>query len=564
MSPTVRHSPLVLAALATACGGSSAVGELRYHNAAPVKVVNDRVNVPEPPAENPFYKTFYHFEGHWHRRLTRAMEVPPKERARNVNSMGEVPDSTWFTNRIGVREISPEEIAIGPNTSGNPEEHQPWQIVSTKVGGKSPGFVIEDSRGERYLLKFDLKGFPEMETGADVVAQRLLWAFGYNVPEDYIVYFERADLQIAPDAVKEDALGNESPLTQEDVDRELAKVNIGQDGSIRALLSKFVPGEPLGPWPREGIREDDPNDLVPHQLRRDLRGQFAVFSWLDHTDIKGDNTLDTYVADPENPEHHYVVHYLLDFGKALGVQGTVGTQLWVGYEQLVDLPQMARSLVTLGLVPREWAGRTRPAIQGVGFFGAENYDPGDWTSYTPSYFPMWDADRFDNFWASKILIRFTPAQIRAAVEQGRYSDPRAVEYITRVLVERQRKTAKYWFHRVNPLDEFRLTRGEGGYTLCFVDLALRHNLEHSLVASSRYDVVGFDYEGNQTGFRQRVGASVRGEVCVSGLQPSRSRDGYTIVKIDTFRSGLDVPGVLVHLAVDPQTQLLRVIGLRRL
>src|SRR5688500_8413134 len=36
-------------------------------------------------------------------------------RAVNVNSIDEVPDSTWFTNRIGRQTISVAEIARGPN-----------------------------------------------------------------------------------------------------------------------------------------------------------------------------------------------------------------------------------------------------------------------------------------------------------------------------------------------------------------------------------------------------------------------------------------------------------------
>lgn len=563
MTMRLHHAALAGLALA-ACGGGSAVGELRFHNAAPVTVVDDRRDVPAQPEKIRFLKSFYHFDGFWHRSMTRAMEVRPPLRAQNVNALDEVPDSTWFTNRIGVRDLSLDELAVGPNVSGDPEDHRPWTIVQSKSGGVSPGFLIEDARGERYLLKFDLKGVPEMETGADIIVQRILWAVGYNVPEDYVVQFHRDDLVLAPDAVKVDPLGNEEPLTEAFVERELERTNMKPDGSLRGLASKFLPGEPLGPFPREGVRKDDPNDLVPHQLRRDLRGQYAFFSWLDHTDIKGDNTLDMYTEDPADPDRHYVVHYLLDFGKALGVQASMGRMAYVGYAYTVDLYQMSRSLLTLGLWQRTWEERVVPGIEGVGLFGAKHYDPGSWRPYTPSYFPIHDADRFDNFWASKILIRFTPRQLRRIVELGRFSDPRAVDYITRVLIQRQRMTAGYWFRQVNPLDEFRLRREGDGYALCFVDLALRHNLEHSLVAPTRYDLVGYDGAGERSGYRQAVRGTVDGEVCATGLTPAAGEDGYTVVKIETFRERLNVPGTLVHMAQHPQTGELRVIGLRRL
>src|SRR5262245_47852313 len=36
-------------------------------------------------------------------------------RAVNVNTLDEVPDSSWFTNRIGIRDLSIAEISRGPN-----------------------------------------------------------------------------------------------------------------------------------------------------------------------------------------------------------------------------------------------------------------------------------------------------------------------------------------------------------------------------------------------------------------------------------------------------------------
>src|SRR5262245_40590167 len=37
-------------------------------------------------------------------------------RAMNVNTVDEVPDSSWFTNRIGRRQMSTEEIVRGPDS----------------------------------------------------------------------------------------------------------------------------------------------------------------------------------------------------------------------------------------------------------------------------------------------------------------------------------------------------------------------------------------------------------------------------------------------------------------
>ena len=41
-----------------------------------------------------------------------------KRRAGNINTLGEVPDSSWFTNRHGKSPMSLEDLARGPDTGG--------------------------------------------------------------------------------------------------------------------------------------------------------------------------------------------------------------------------------------------------------------------------------------------------------------------------------------------------------------------------------------------------------------------------------------------------------------
>jgi hypothetical protein len=557
---------LVAAALAAAACGAvdPPVGEVRFYNRDPAWVVNDRRDVPVKPKEKPLYLALYHFDGYIHKRADRRLQLRPPSRATNVNALDEVPDSTWFTNRIGVRDMTPEEVAVGPNKTGSPEDYRPWTIKSSKIGGITVGFIIKDRRGVKYVLKFDQVGIPEVETGADVVIQRILWACGYNVPEDYVVHFKRSDLVLAKDAVTRDPMGGEKPMTQAFLDRQLAKVNIAPDGTIRGLASQFIPGVPIGGHERDGVRGDDPNDRVPHHLMRELRGLYAIYSWLDQPDMKQDNTLDTWVEDPANKNIHYVVHYLIDFGKGIGTMPYINRRRSVSYSYLVDGTDVAKSAVTLGFWRRPWEHRDDPHIPGVGLFDVDQYDPATWHAYSPSYFPFLDADRFDNFWGAKILIRFTRDQIRAVVEQARYGDRRATDYITQVLMERQRRTARYWFKRVNPLDRFEVRGGgRGPWTLCFEDLAVRYNLEDSLVGATTYSARVFDYGGRPTGFRTRVTGELSGRSCLP-IRPAPGRDAYTIVDLRTARPGLQVPSTLVHLARDPASGRPRVIGIRRL
>ena len=61
-------------------------------------------------------------------------------RAVNVNTLDEVPDSSWFTNRIGVRDLPIAEITRGPNKFERLDAVD-WVVVAGKSpGGFHPGF----------------------------------------------------------------------------------------------------------------------------------------------------------------------------------------------------------------------------------------------------------------------------------------------------------------------------------------------------------------------------------------------------------------------------------------
>jgi len=46
--------------------------------------------------------------------FSRPGDKTPDVRAQNVNTIDEVPDSSWFTNRIGARPLSIEDAVRGP------------------------------------------------------------------------------------------------------------------------------------------------------------------------------------------------------------------------------------------------------------------------------------------------------------------------------------------------------------------------------------------------------------------------------------------------------------------
>ena len=331
--------------IVAACGGSSPIGPVRFANAPTVWKVDDRHDLPKAPKTTLYLRTSYYVES-FHRLFRRSMRLERHHRSIGINALDEVPDSTWFTNR---KNLSLEDIQRGP-LFDTPERHLPWTIKSGKSGGLSIGFVAEDARGEKFVLKFDPLNGPEVQTAADAITARLLWAAGYNTPSDFVVYFKRSDLKIAPDAHSKVGV-RKVPITDADLDALLATMPRDPEGRIRGLTSMYIKGKPVGGAPRAGVRQDDPNDLIPHELRRDLRGQAAFFAWLSHTDVKEDNTLDVFVEDNGKK---FVRHYFVDFGEAFGAHASEKGRLEDGYEHYFDWKKQSFAFFSFGLWIRPW------------------------------------------------------------------------------------------------------------------------------------------------------------------------------------------------------------------
>src|SRR4029450_1820527 len=84
---------------------------------------------------------------------------PSGVRAQNVNTIDEVPDSSWFTNRIGTRAVTIDEIVRGPN-AGTPPDPSRWVIWREKSSGSHPGITARDAKGETWFLEFDPPYYP--------------------------------------------------------------------------------------------------------------------------------------------------------------------------------------------------------------------------------------------------------------------------------------------------------------------------------------------------------------------------------------------------------------------
>jgi hypothetical protein len=550
-----RHSWIALAFLFLAACRHGAVGEVRFANRPPVWEVDDRRDTPKPksvewyPSADPFHYSVT-------RPLTHAMDFRTPKRAANLNAVGGVPDSTWFVNRIGRGELSPHDLADGPGQDARPAEG-PLRVVGGKPAGAAPGMLVEDVDGNRFIVKFDFPKRPDLDTGADVVVQRLLWAVGYHVPQDEIVLLDRERLVPDPNGTWKDKLGEKHPVTEHYIDGQLAQVLQSRRGTYRALTSKFLPGEPVGGYAQEGVREDDPNDVLPHEERRDLRAQFVFFGWLGHTDVKRDNRLDMWVEDPRDPERHFLMHYLLDFGKALGASLNPSDGIAANFDYRYALP----SLLSLGLAKRPWEGYTIDhGIPGVGYIDAVHFRPDLFRPRTP-YIPFARFDAQDGLWATEILLRLTPEHIRAAVEQAQYEDPRATEYLTAVLIDRQRIAARHFLRQVAPMHRFSVAEHDGLATVCGIDLWVAHDLGSDIELAHAIDA--FDRDGRPLQPRRTMAPADDGSLCIAGIEPPTRADGYFIVGMHVLRDRERMPPVWVHVARDPRGGKLRIIGVHR-
>ncbi len=405
-------------------------------------------------------------------RQLRNLAGKPRQ-ALNVNALGEVSDSSWFTNRNGTKRMSLGEIARGPNKGTGPETGGPWRISSVKEEGFSPGFTITDARGDKYLIKFDPYGFTELSSAAEVICTKIFYAAGYNVPENHIVYFDPNILQMEEYCILYDDRGITCEMTMDDFDRIMKRVERLPDGRVRAMASKFLDGKPLGGFRYLGTRKDDPNDIVPHEHRRELRGLYVLCSWVKHFDIKASNTLDMYV---EEDGRRFVKHYLIDFGSTLGSTTEGPMAAFRGHETEFDFRALFGNLFTLGLNVKSWEKARRVEIPSVGRLDSLDLNPGSAIMNYPNP-AIINRTNLDCFWGAKLVMSFSDEQLAAVVREGRYSDPDAEAYVLKVLKERRDIIGRYWYSRVNCLDNFTIFDvADKVQILEFTDLGIEETL----------------------------------------------------------------------------------------
>jgi len=410
--------------------------------------------------------------------------------AANINTLDEVVNSTWFTNRIGLRPLGPVELGLGPATGTHreegPDRSGPWTIIGAKTAGVAPGFRIRDGLGAVWLLKFDPPSHPGMTIRAGVVTNLLFHSIGYNVPVDRLVTFDREDLVIGEGASMKMGRFGEVAMTPANLDSVLESTNSVFEGGYEALASQYLDGIPIGPFDDQGRRGDDPNDRIDHENRRELRGLAVFAAWVNHFDTKMHNSLDMYVGEPGQG---HLKHHLIDFASTLGGYADLPVRRF-GYEYGFDVfPVLGRTL-TLGLAEDRWIPLKRPeGLDEVGLFDTATFDPGKWKADLP-HSGMANLTRRDGYWAAKVMSGFDDEALRIIVDQAEYRNPDSAAYIVETLAVRRDLLVTYWFDKVPPLDFFALEPAG----LTFHDLGAERGFYPGRETMYRYRLAAVDDE----------------------------------------------------------------------
>ena len=533
---------LSLIALALAgCAGSDALFPLRDPmwqdtdlvsvNVRCRKAGNHTTCAPEP-YDSPLY--WDGADNLFFRPLSEMLGVVTSHEAVNVNAFDEVPSSSWFTNRIGVRAITPAELELNACTPDKllDPDHAPagsWLVDKGKGSGSTPGFRINVPGKGKYLIKVEGVGLPERQVAATVIGEAAYWAAGYNASCEQALYVRPSIFRLKSGLVaKKGNFGDEYSFDQAAFDDMLSK-STHRGELVRISASAWIPGYNLGQFRYEGTRDDDPNDVIPHEDRRDLRGLRLLAAWIDHFDSREGNSLDTWIADdkkgPLDGSPGHVVHYEIGTSAALGStwDWVGGASDWdsmsrrLGNSYLLDWGYIAADFVTLGIPVRPWERvRVTPGHELFGYMDAAHFDPEGWKNEYPNPAFSRMSER-DGAWMARILAHFTPDLVATLARLARLSDPGNTTYLANVLEGRLERILDRYLTRLSSLADLRVDGDE----LCGVDLAeWRHVRDAS---SFRYSAL----DSSRRALLVSRGADDR--VCVK-LQ--HGREAYLRVTID--------------------------------
>jgi hypothetical protein len=515
---------IVAAALASAACSS---GERRFPLRDPMRVDTDLRPVSIDCRPEPTKKDAHHvacapavyvsplawdgIDNSIFRPLSELFAVQASEEAMNFNAFDEVPDSSWFENRIGARAMTDEELMRGgcmPDEMlrGEDAPDGSWVIDKGKDNGSSPGFRVKVPGKGKYMLKSDAP-VPERPSAASVIGAAAYHAAGFNFSCEQVVYVKRSALKLLPGLTVTDNTEVSHPFDQARLDK-LLDGTTKKGEYIRFQASAWLEGRLIGPFRYERTRDDDPNDVIPHQDRRELRGGRLLAAWLDHFDAREQNSMDMWVAaNPKNgPDSSpgYVRHYYLDTSDTLGsTWDWDGISRRLGHSYVLDWGDIGLDFATLGFLSRPWdREHIEPGFEKFGYFSKNDFVPEGWVNEYPNPAFSRMTER-DGAWMARILARFTPAFVHRLAEMGRFSDSRDTEYIAGVLESRLEAILARYLTKLSPMADVHV---EPGDRLCGVNLAEMRGVRPASA---------FAYSARAFGQAVGVARGAAGNVCIT-------------------------------------------------
>src|SRR5215471_815336 len=167
------------------------------------------------------------------RPVSDALQLKQSTEAVDVNALDEVPNSSWFENRLSVRQLSTEELVRGSCNAPPPDGELPWTVVGAKLEGQTAGFRIKTAKGRVYFLEFDFPRQPELASIAGVFGSRVYHAAGFFAVCDRVAFFRESDMVVPP----VEAQTGSKRISAEQVHEILLHVPPPQNGVFRAKAS---------------------------------------------------------------------------------------------------------------------------------------------------------------------------------------------------------------------------------------------------------------------------------------------------------------------------------------
>ena len=497
-------------------------------------------------------------------RMSRGFSLHVAGEAVNVNSLDEVPDSSWFTNlpRGSTDDgapgaCKPDDLLAAPDQVADGT----WVVDHGKDNGSTPGFRIDVPGKGLYMMKADELGNPERSSAASVIGAAIYEAIGFNTTCEQVVVIRKGQLKLTPGLTSMDNSGTTHPFDDAALDKVLATSTQIKGGLVRMQASKWLPGLTLGPFRYVGTRADDPNDVIDHADRRELRGSRVLAGWLDHWDAREQNSMDVWMADAAKQKRSspgHVVHYIIDTSDTLG--GIVDPRdmaARLGHSYLIDFPDILRSLFTFGIDERPWDRALEvPSHPKFRFYTGRDFAPAGYkpTYPNPAFLRMSERD---GAWMARLIARFSEADLRRIVAFGKFSDPGDAEYVIKILLDRQRQILVRFLRRLSPLGEVHSAAPD---RICATDFARLRELS----PADRFAYTIVERAGDkQIPLAAEVGAEgalcFRTQPIVDGTHP----DGDPAQRVTISITNGSAAGPLVIHAYDLGGRGMQIAGLTR-